>query len=322
MTSRSGPGAARIGIVGAGAVGHTVAASLVAAGLCEQLLIASRTADQANSMAADLDDMRVALGSPVRPRAVTAPGLADCEVVVVAARARFSNTRHTDVRLAGMAANAPIIRDLAVNLRGCDGAVIMVTNPVDLMSRLFAEVSGSSRVVGIGSNLDSARYRLILARLLDVPPSSVHGSVIGEHGEALVVCASATTVNGRAVCVPVDHIYAALRTRSGQIMDGIGRTRGGPAGAVLSTLRRVLGLTDGVEELSRAYHGGWLGVPLRFRAGQAETCLPPLSPKEARDLAAADAKLRAAYATLTERLRLPLPRPPTDLTSTPRPMPA
>lgn len=59
--------------------------------------------------------------------------------------------------MGGVTANGPIIAELALALRGFGGVVVMVTNPVDLMSRLFADVSGIRRVVGIGSNLDSAR---------------------------------------------------------------------------------------------------------------------------------------------------------------------
>lgn len=176
-----------IGVVGSGAVDQAIATALIAAGFCEQLVIVSRSLGQATSMAADLDDMRLALGSPTRPRAAAAAGLQDCQVVVVAARARFTNTSDTDMRMGGVTVNGRIISELALALRGFGGIVVMVTNPVDLMSRLFAEVSGIPRVVGIGSNLDSARYRLILARLLTVPPHAVQGSVIGEHGDTLVV---------------------------------------------------------------------------------------------------------------------------------------
>lgn len=235
MNAEFTPAEHSVGVVGSGAVGQAVATTLVAAGFCERIIIASRTLEQATSMAADLDDMRLALGSPTRPHAATTTELRDCHVVVIAARARFTNSNDTDVRMGGVTANGRIIIELALALRGLVGGVVMVTNPVDLMSRLFAEVSGIHRVVGIGSNLDSARYRLILARMFDVSACAVRGSVIGEHGDTLVICASSTTVNGEAVRVPVDQVRSALLIQSGQISRGIGRTRSGPAGAVLST---------------------------------------------------------------------------------------
>jgi L-lactate dehydrogenase len=287
-----------VGVIGAGAVGQTVAATLVASGICHRLLVASHTVEQAAALAADLDDMRQSVGSPVQPLARRVADLVGCHAVVVAVRAAFTNTCSADVRMGGAAANAPVIRALAAALRGYQGAVLVVTNPVDLMTRLFAEASGCPRVYGIGSNLDSARYRLTLAHLLDVPATAVRGHVIGEHGDGAVVCASSTTVNGSPAAVPLAEVRAELRTRPSRISAGVGRTRSGPAGAVLSTLRKALGLVDGTEELTAEHRGDWLGIPLRFTAGQPVACLPALDADEDAQLAAAATKLRSAYQAL------------------------
>ncbi|MEU9796894.1 NAD(P)-binding domain-containing protein [Streptomyces sparsogenes] len=293
--------AGSVGVVGAGAVGQAISAALVASGFCRRLLVASRTPDQAAALAADLADMRQATRSPVQPSPHSAADLGGCHAVVIAVRAAFTNTRTTDVRMGGAVANAPAIQALGHTLRGYEGTVLVVTNPVDLMTRLFAETSGCPRVYGIGSNLDSARYRLTLAHLLQVAADAVDGHVIGEHGDSAVVCASSTTVNGQPVAVPRAEVRAQLRARPGRISAGVGRTRCGPAGAVLSTLRKTLGLADGVEELTAPHGGDWLGIPLHFTAGEPIACLPALSPGEARQLTAAGLKLRAAY----QALRLP-----------------
>lgn len=287
-----------VGVVGAGAVGQAVTGALVASGLCAQLLVTSRTPEQASALVADLDDMRTVLGSPVHPYAVPVAELMDCPAIVVAVRARFTNIRTADVRMGGAHANAPVIRALGAALCGYRGTVLMVTNPVDLMTRLFAEVSGCARVFGIGSNLDSARYRLTLARLLDVPVDAVDGHVIGEHGDAGVVCASATRVNGRPLPVPLQQVRDELTRRPGRISAGIGRTRYGPAGAILAALRLALGVDDGLVELCAPYRDGTLGLPLRFTAGRPLPCLPSLDEAEARRLEAAHTKLRAAYQAL------------------------
>ncbi|MGW0707111.1 lactate/malate family dehydrogenase [Streptomyces sp. NPDC002643] len=287
-----------IGLVGAGAVGQAVATALCTTGFCRRLVIAGRTAEQATALAADIDDMRQATNSTLRPYPSHVAHLVDCRAVVVAVRASFDNTRRTDVRMGGTLANAPIIGRLATALRGYSGTVLMVTNPVDLMTRLFAELSGCEQVFGIGSNLDSARYRASLARHLQVPAGTVTGHVIGEHGDAAVVCASSTTVNGRHVPLPLKQLRDELAARAGQISSGIGRTRSGPAGAVLSALRKTLAVDDGIEELSAPYGGGWLGIPLRFTQGRPVACLPSLDAAEQRQFTAADIKLRNAYQAL------------------------
>ena len=131
----------------------------------------------------------------------------------------------------------------------------------------------------------------------------------GERGDHLVVCASSTTVNDEPADVPVPVIFNELCSRPGRISAGIGRTRCGPAGAVLEALRLALGLADGTTQLSTTYQGGWLGIPLRFTAGQPIPCLPRLTPSEAARFQAADAKLRTAYEALGPVLQ-PIPSTP------------
>ncbi|MFE9258586.1 lactate dehydrogenase [Streptomyces sp. NPDC006879] len=287
-----------IGVIGSGAVGQAVATTLCTTALCRRLLITARTPQQAAALAADIDDMRQATGSPLRAHAGAVADLHTCQAVVIAVRTAFTNTHRSDVRMAGAAANAPVISQLAAAFHGYQGTVLIVTNPVDLMTRLFAEVSGCPRVFGIGSNLDSSRYRAALARHLRVPDAAVAGHVIGEHGDAAVLCASATTVNGQKVPLPLQQLRDELADRAGRISAGIGRTRSGPAGSVLSALRKTLAVQDGIEELSAAHEGGWLGIPLRFTRGCPVACLPALDAAEQRQLTAADTKLRTAYQAL------------------------
>lgn len=126
----------------------------------------------------------------------------------------------------------------------------------------------------------------------------MHGHVIGEHGDHAVVCASSTTVNGRPACVPLAEVRGELRTRPGRISKGVGRTRSGPAGAVLSALRKALGLANGTEELTARHGDDWCGIPLRFTAGQPVACLPDLDAGEDAQLSAAITELRTAYQAL------------------------
>jgi len=166
------------------------------------------------------------------------------------------------------------VHQLAVELAGYTGAVLVVTNPVDVLARLVAEISACHRVYGIGANLDTARYRTLAAAACGVAVEMVDGHVIGEHGDAAVCCLSSTTIDGHpldSAAVSPGDLYAALHARSGLITGGIGRVRAGAVGAVLSTLGKVLGETDGVEHLSVRYlHYGWLGLPVRFTRGAAE----------------------------------------------------
>ncbi|MFG3406494.1 lactate dehydrogenase [Streptomyces sp. NPDC048142] len=294
-----------VGVVGAGAVGQVLAAGLVSVALPGRLVVVSRREEQTRGLVADLQDLALSARSHTQVEAGSTADLHGCDAVVVALRTDFTNTEARDVRRGGAVANAPAISDLAGELHGYGGSVLVVTNPVDLMARRFAEVSGCARVYGIGSNLDSARYRLILAEWARISPERVQGHVIGEHGDRAVLCLSTTTVDGRPVPAPARAVAEELQRRPALIRAGIGRTRCGPAGAVLSTLRKVLGLADGVEELTVPYGDVWLGVPMRFTGGTATPCLPSLTRHELLCLDSAASSLRDAYTHLpapTERI--------------------
>ncbi|MEU9606356.1 lactate dehydrogenase [Streptomyces sp. NPDC048057] len=289
-----------VGIIGAGAVGHTVGTLLTAAGWCERLLVTSGTEESARALVTDLEDMAQVISSPARPQAADLPDLRGCDAVVVCPRASFTNGAVRDVRMAGLAANAPVIAGIGRAFAGYTGTVIVVTNPVDVMTWLFASVSGAGRVYGVGSATDSARYRLTLARLLTVPVESVEGRVVGEHGDAAVVCAAATRVGGLPAAIPLRTVHEELAARPRRINQGLGRARSGPAGGVLVALTAALGLVDAVTELSVVNPGrtACRGMPLRFTAGVPTVVDPGLDPIEQRLLADADRKIRAAHTTI------------------------
>ncbi|MGA5135199.1 lactate/malate family dehydrogenase [Streptomyces olivoreticuli] len=305
---------ATVGVIGAGAVGQTVGALLVASpDWCGRVFVASRTPESAAGLVTDLEDLAQVVGSPVRAHVAEVADMGTCHAIVICPRAAFANSRSTDVRMAGLAANAPVLRSVAAGLGGYDGVAVVVTNPVDIMARVFAETSGCRRTYGIGSNTDSARYRIALAQALGVPVEAVEGQVIGEHGDAAVICASATRVGGMPATVPVRAVRDELAARPRRINAGCGRARSGPAGAVLAALQHALGHVDGVIELSVNHEGVWTGMPLRFTDGNPTVCLPHLNTSETRLLAAARTKLRAAYqqvlpAHLSEGDHRPMPR--------------
>ncbi|MGW6248046.1 lactate/malate family dehydrogenase [Streptomyces roseolus] len=293
----------RIGLIGAGAVGQSVGALLVAAGWCTEVFVASGSETSARGLVTDLEDLNEVTGSRMRVTVTTPEAMGACDAVVLSPRARFTNRARRDVRMAGLVANGPLIVHLARQLTGYTGVAVMVTNPVDVLTRVFAERSGCERVVGIGAATDTARYRLTLARHLRVPVGAVDGHVIGEHGDAAVICASTTTVHGEPVTVPLQHVRDELAARPRRISDGIGRTRLGPAGAVIDALAHSLGILDGLTQVSvRQEADVWLGMPVRYTDGTPTVCPPPLDASETAQLAAATKKLDHAYTQLTEEI--------------------
>ncbi len=301
---RSVPTGNALGVIGAGRVGRAVTAAAVTVGLVSTVLVYSRRLVEAAALATDVADLAATQHTSTRVEAVEHPcDLLDCAALVICVRTRFSNT-HSEPRLGGLTANAPLIADLSRQLRGYTKPVIVVTNPVDLMARVFAEHSTTPEAVfGVGSNLDSARYRALVARLANVPVPAVTGSVLGEHGAAATICAHATRVAHGQVELPLTWIREQLRTRAEDITAGIGRTQHGPAGTVIATVAKLLGHADGHEELSVvAPTGVHLGQRLCFAGGRWWLDPPELAPSEQRNLAHAETKLAALYEQLDAHL--------------------
>jgi malate dehydrogenase len=96
--------------------------------------------------------------------------------------------------------------------------ILMVTNPVDVMTYLSWKVSGfdSSRVFGQSGMLDTMRFKYFISRALKVSTSSIHAVVIGEHGDSMVPLPRFSTVNG----VPITELLP-----ENQVAEIVERTR-------------------------------------------------------------------------------------------------
>lgn len=118
-------------------------------------------------------------------------------VVVVTAGARQNEG---ESRLSLVGRNVKIFRSIIPEVvrHSPDCVLLVVSNPVDIMTYVAARMSGFpvGRVIGSGTSLDSSRFRTIVAEKLDVDPRSVHGMILGEHGDSSVALWSALSVGG------------------------------------------------------------------------------------------------------------------------------
>lgn len=184
----------RVGIIGTGWVGSSVAISILHSGVADELLLHDVRVELAEGEAMDL-----AHGASFYPsaqvRAAAIEEMAAADAVVVAAG---RGGRLGESRLDLLRENAAVIRDIGRRLIGCRATVVMVTNPVDVLTQVMTDVSGlpPARVIGTGTMLDTARLRHALGHRLHVDPRSVHAHVVGEHGDSEVVLWSAASVGG------------------------------------------------------------------------------------------------------------------------------
>jgi L-lactate dehydrogenase len=183
-----------VGVVGTGWVGASVAISTLHGGFASELLLADLRHEVAEGEAMDLAH-GASFYTTASVRAVPVDEMLDTDALVVAAG---RGGKPNESRLDLLRDNARILRELGTKLRGYRGLVVVVTNPVYVLTYVVAESSGlpPERVMGTGTMLDTARLRQVLGGELRVDPHSVHAQVVGEHGDSEVVLWSSAHVGG------------------------------------------------------------------------------------------------------------------------------
>lgn len=296
--------ASKIGIVGAGMVGSAAAYALVLNGTVGQIVLVDRNADLAAAQAEDIRHA-VPFAAATQVDAGDYDRLVGAEVVILAAGV---GQKPGETRLQLLERNAAVFRDVVGHVRKAapDAILLIATNPVDIMTDVALRLSGlpSARVIGSGTILDTARFRSLLGRHFGVAPGSVHGFVLGEHGDSEVLAWSSAQVGalslaecGEQMKRPVTEAVRAevdngVRRAADRIIAGKGSTCYGigaglarivqaivrDEGAVLSVSMRT-GAVVGVTDVT-------LSVPrVVGRGGVVTDLLPRLDPAEAEALA-------------------------------------
>lgn len=266
----------RIAIVGAGAVGATLAYALMIRGQADELVLIDINRAKAEGEALDLRH-----GLPfVRPVDVHVGDYSDCagaDIVVITAGAA-SRPGETRLDLAGR--NVGIFRQIVPKVvrYNAEGILLVVTNPVDVLTLLTLRLSGRPRnkVMGSGTVLDSARFRYLLAEHCGVDPRNVHAHIIGEHGDSEVPVWSLANIAGTrltdycVVCqqdcegVPKDEIFAQVRDAAYEVIQRKGATYYAVGLSVTSIVESILRDQHSVLPVSSLMQGPY---------GLEEVCL-------------------------------------------------
>jgi malate dehydrogenase len=223
------PSVRKIVVFGAGNVGGTLAQRLAEADLAEELVLVDIIDGLPQGKALDIQESAPILGFSTRVRGSTDPtDVAGADLVVeTAGLARKPGMSRSDL----LEKNASILRDhaRAVGERAKEAVVIVVTNPVDVMTFWFREVSGlpGPRVFGESGSLDTARFRTFVALELGVAPRDVLGFVLGTHGDTMVPILSLSSVGG----VPLTRLLGPERLEA-----IVARTKGG-GGEIVELLK-------------------------------------------------------------------------------------
>jgi L-lactate dehydrogenase len=192
----------KIGIVGCGMVGSTSAYALVMSGVGREIVLVDLNRARAEAEANDIYHA-VPFAHPLTVRAGEYADLEGARVVVVAGGVA---QKPGETRLQLLQRNADVFRQIipSVVRAAPDAVLLIVTNPVDVMTHLAALYAADfgvphTRVFGSGTTLDTARFRALLGRHFDVDPQHVHAYVIGEHGDSEVLVWSQATIAGMGI---------------------------------------------------------------------------------------------------------------------------
>lgn len=195
----------KITIIGAGSVGSTIANDLVAMNIATEIVLIDINEQKAFGEAMDIYQ-----GISFCAPAIVRPGsYEDAEgssiVVITSGVAR----KPGQTRLELAQTNVDILKQITPNIvrYAPDAIYIMVSNPVDVMTYVFHQISGvpANHIIGSGTVLDTARLQAELAREFGISPKNVHAHVYGEHGDSSFVPWSLATISNNHISKYKSH---------------------------------------------------------------------------------------------------------------------
>ena len=305
-------------IVGCGFVGASIAFRFLQQGLFSHLVLLDANQAKAEGEAMDLSD-GLPYGAAMEITAGTYDDITDCGLVVITAGA---NQKPGETRLDLIEKNTAILQSVIgeITARDFEGILLIVSNPVDVLTYAAWKISGypRERVIGSGTVLDTGRLKQLLGEELGVDSRNIHAFIVGEHGDSELAVWSEANVSGLDLedfCrirgrtldkEEMDRLYREVRDsayeiirRKGATYYGIAMAVGRIAACIVKDERAVLPVS---VVLSGQYglEGLALSIPsIVGRNGLKEILEIPLSGEERQALDASARQMKAAIASLS-----------------------
>lgn len=196
----------KVAIIGCGFVGSASAFCLMQSGLFSEMVLIDVDKEKAQGEALDISH-GVPLARPMKIYGGDYDDISDAAIIIVTAGA---NQKPGETRLDLVKKNVAIYQSIMPEIakRNCQGILLIVSNPVDVLTYVAIRLSGmpKERVLGSGTVLDTSRFKHLLGEHLSVDSRSVHAFIIGEHGDSEIAAFSSANVSG----IPV-HEFCELR---------------------------------------------------------------------------------------------------------------
>jgi malate dehydrogenase len=306
----------KVTVVGAGKYGSTTVQRIAEKGICDEVVMTDIIEGLPQGLALDMMQSRPLEG--FETRVVGTNGYeetAGSDVAVITAGVpRKPGMSRMDL----LEVNAKIVGEVTRNLaeRSPDAVLVVVSNPLDEMTALAAEVSGfpRERVMGQAGMLDTARFKHFLAEELGTSPSRVEAMTLGSHGDTMVPVPSMVKVDGKPLAELADQDTIerlVQRTRDGGAevvaLLKTGSAYYAPSSAATAMVAAVLADSGQVMPVCAwvtgeyGIDGVYLGVPARLgRRGVDEVVELPLTDAELTNLRDAAEAVRSKQADVAK----------------------
>ncbi len=196
----------KVVIIGCGFVGSTIAYTLMIKGLFSKMVLIDANKERAEGEAMDISH-GLLFSHPMDIIAGDYDDIADANMIIITAGA---NQKPGETRLDLVKKNTAIFATIIpeIKKRNYKGIILVVANPVDILTKVAQDMSGlpEGHVFGSGTVLDTARLRYLLGEHLQIDPRSIHAFIIGEHGDSEIPVWSSANVAG----VPI-HEFCEMR---------------------------------------------------------------------------------------------------------------
>lgn len=186
----------KIAIIGCGFVGSACAFALMQSGLFSEMVLIDSNEKRAEGEALDISH-GLPFSKPMQIYSGTYDDITDAGIIAITAGA---GQKPGESRLELVHKNVEIFKSIIpeISKRNYKGILLIVSNPVDIMTYTALKLSGlpSNQVFGSGTVLDTARLKYLLGEHLGVDARSVHAFILGEHGDSEIAAFSSANVSG------------------------------------------------------------------------------------------------------------------------------
>ncbi|WP_281085737.1 L-lactate dehydrogenase [Eubacterium ruminantium] len=186
----------KVAIIGCGFVGSSTAFALMESGLFSEIVLIDVDHSRAEGEAMDISH-GIPFVKPMKIYAGDYDDIVDASIIIITAGAA---QKPGETRLQLVQKNVSIFKSIIpeISRRKCEGVLLIVSNPVDILTYVAQKLSGFpvNRVIGSGTVLDTARLKSMLSEHLDIDSRTVHAFIIGEHGDSELAAWSSAAVSG------------------------------------------------------------------------------------------------------------------------------